>query len=215
MNKKHIQDLLDKYFEGETSLEEEQELKRFFQKTEILPEEWKAYKHLFAYFVTEGTITLPVKDGIQKKKNTFWVIATGFSLAASVLILLTLFIPTTNTKLEHFATVSPHLDSFYTGKVQAKSLAMTNTIRSTPEKESKLKHSFSRKIISDDTSTILAGATDGKNQKTSIGVTIDEALTPLEKMNAINNALDKLKYFDLMDKYLPGHDLSSLMRTDK
>lgn len=42
--------LLDKYFEGETSLEEEAQLRRYFQETEKLPPHLEPYGALFAYF---------------------------------------------------------------------------------------------------------------------------------------------------------------------
>ena len=116
MNKKHIQDLLDKYFEGETSLREEKELKDFFRKTALLPEEWKSYKQMFALFESEREITVPVKENIQKRKNIFWLVATTISLAATALILLTVFIPPTKVQLEPLAIATKHLDSFYAKK---------------------------------------------------------------------------------------------------
>lgn len=49
MNKKGIKSLIDKYFEGLTSLKEEQILRDYFQKEEI-PEEWEIYKPMFQFF---------------------------------------------------------------------------------------------------------------------------------------------------------------------
>ena len=42
-----IDELLDKYFEGETSCEEERELRRFFTEGEV-PEHLQTYRPLFA-----------------------------------------------------------------------------------------------------------------------------------------------------------------------
>ncbi|MEM9823904.1 MAG: hypothetical protein AAF985_22660 [Bacteroidota bacterium] len=53
MDAKTIQSLLDKYWEGQTSLEEEQTLKTYFQQ-EALPEEWKAYAPFFQMLSTES-----------------------------------------------------------------------------------------------------------------------------------------------------------------
>ncbi len=52
MDSKHIEQLLEKYWNAETSLEEEQELHRFFQGTDV-PENLKETAALFRYFETE------------------------------------------------------------------------------------------------------------------------------------------------------------------
>ena len=49
-----IDELLDKYFEGETSCEEERELRRFFTEKEV-PEHLQTYRPLFAYLNREAT----------------------------------------------------------------------------------------------------------------------------------------------------------------
>lgn len=48
MNTEKIKELLEKYFEGETSLEEEQLLRDYFQNQEV-PDELKSYRDQFAY----------------------------------------------------------------------------------------------------------------------------------------------------------------------
>ena len=212
MNKKHIQDLLDKYFEGETSLREEKELKRFFRRTVLLPEEWEPYRQMFGYFETEGLRTMPVRGDIQKKKNIYWVIATGISLAATVLILLSIFIPATKTQLAPLATATKNIDTFYSKREQPKKAETTKHVKQETRKIEKTKPFPSKKIMSDDSSTILAGGKETKPQYMSINMTIDEALTPLDKMKDIRNAMDKFKYFDLINKYLPDQDISSMIR---
>jgi hypothetical protein len=215
MNKKHIQDLLDKYFEGETSLKEEKELRNFFRKTALLPEEWQSYKQLFAFFESEGLKMMPVKDNVQRKKNIFWLVVTGISIAASVFILLTIFLPPTKTQLEPLAIATKHLDTFYTKKAQTRKTETTKPVKSEPKKTDKKTSVPIRTILSDDNSTILAGGNDTRQKNASINSTIDDALAPLDKMNDIRNAMDKFKYFDLMNKYLPDHDISSMIRTNK
>ncbi len=54
MNTKKIEQLLEKYFEGETSLNEEKELRDFFQQDEI-PEHLKSYIDQFSYIHDMGT----------------------------------------------------------------------------------------------------------------------------------------------------------------
>jgi hypothetical protein len=57
MDSKRIEQLLEKYWNAETSLEEEQELHQFFQGNDI-PENLKETAGLFRYFETEKTRTL-------------------------------------------------------------------------------------------------------------------------------------------------------------
>lgn len=48
----NIDELLNRYFEGETSAAEEQQLRRFFASNDV-PEHLSAYKPMFAYFDEE------------------------------------------------------------------------------------------------------------------------------------------------------------------
>ena len=57
MDFKQIEQLLEKYWNAETSLEEEQELHQFF-KSESVPENWKETAALFRYFETEKSRSL-------------------------------------------------------------------------------------------------------------------------------------------------------------
>lgn len=50
MNTEKIEQLLEKYFEGETSLEEEKQLRTFFRKDDI-PDRLKSYRGQFGYIV--------------------------------------------------------------------------------------------------------------------------------------------------------------------
>ncbi|MBM3403941.1 MAG: hypothetical protein FJY10_03525 [Bacteroidetes bacterium] len=49
MNTKEIYGLIKKYFDGETTLEEEQQLRTFFSQEDV-PEELVAFKELFGYY---------------------------------------------------------------------------------------------------------------------------------------------------------------------
>ncbi|MDR1369752.1 MAG: hypothetical protein LBJ72_06460 [Dysgonamonadaceae bacterium] len=91
---KHIEELLERFFDGRTSNEEEQKLYSFFSGNDI-PERLKSYIPLFQFFETEmkrefnniqnkipGTKKL---TGI-KKQLSLWI-----GIAASFLLLVTVF----------------------------------------------------------------------------------------------------------------------------
>ena len=81
---KNIEQLLDKYFQGETSFAEETELKTYFSSSDVA-QHLEQYKQVFGYFLQakeqrfEKTILIPSK----KRKN-----AALLSLAASIVILI-------------------------------------------------------------------------------------------------------------------------------
>lgn len=88
---KWIEELLDRFFEGETSNEEERVLYEFFDRPEI-PAHLERYRALFGYF--ESGIALDFSDrpeagrpakGIAPKRRIGWVIAA--CVAASLLLL--------------------------------------------------------------------------------------------------------------------------------
>lgn len=59
-----IEQLLERYWEGETSLEEEQELRDFFGRPEV-PAKWKSAQVLFLYFNEQRKVDL---DGLFDEK---------------------------------------------------------------------------------------------------------------------------------------------------
>jgi len=54
MNTKEIEELLERYYEGETSLEEEKLLREFFSVDEV-PEKLRQHQPLFRYFIDEAS----------------------------------------------------------------------------------------------------------------------------------------------------------------
>jgi hypothetical protein len=78
-----IEDLLEKYFQGETSIVEEKELKDYFSSPNVA-QHLKQYKPIFGYFSQvkeqKSTQDIPLKT---KKRNVAWL-----SIAASVVVLL-------------------------------------------------------------------------------------------------------------------------------
>lgn len=97
---KYIEDLLEKFFEGLTSLKEEQELYKFFSEQRNLPQELEQYRPLCQYFETEMNSELEQIFGkendviadatIQFKHNTLlnrkWIFVVS-AVAASLLLL--------------------------------------------------------------------------------------------------------------------------------
>lgn len=75
--------LLEKYFEGETSIAEENELKEYFSSSNVAPD-FEQYLPLFGYFTEAkeqkftNNVTL-----ISKKPKALWL-----SIAASVVVLI-------------------------------------------------------------------------------------------------------------------------------
>jgi hypothetical protein len=92
MNQEQLNLLIDKYFEGETSLEEEQLLKRYLAENEPITPEQKQVASLFAFYRQEVQLepkhinTSAKQSGGSAHTNKF----TRLAWAASVLICLSL-----------------------------------------------------------------------------------------------------------------------------
>ena len=82
-----IEILLEKYFEGETSISEEKELRAYFSSSDVATH-LEQYKPLFVYFSEtkeeKSREVLPGFKTVRSKKRSF----TGMYIAASVLVLL-------------------------------------------------------------------------------------------------------------------------------
>ena len=84
--------LVDKYFDGLTSLEEEQELRRYFAQAENIPEEYQVVKMMLGTFDTlsHETPNREVKVNVETKhRKTFrlnmkWM--TGIAAAVAILV---------------------------------------------------------------------------------------------------------------------------------
>lgn len=87
MELKRIENLLDKYFDAETSIAEEKELKAYFAGPDVAPH-LEQYRPVFGYFVQQQTQqfdkTVPLKPG--KRKYVAWL-----SVAASVVVMFGVF----------------------------------------------------------------------------------------------------------------------------
>ncbi|WP_316635756.1 hypothetical protein [uncultured Flavobacterium sp.] len=78
-----IENILEKYFQGETSIAEEKELKEYFSSPNVA-QHLEQYKPMFGYFSQvkeqKSTQEIPLQT---KKRNVAWL-----SIAASVVVLL-------------------------------------------------------------------------------------------------------------------------------
>lgn len=88
---KDIEELLNKYFEGETTCEEERELRRFFTEG-LVPEHLQMYRPMFAFFEAEHTEYVQASASVQpkKKKRTFryYLTYTLGTVAATILLVV-------------------------------------------------------------------------------------------------------------------------------
>lgn len=79
-----IEQLLEKYFDAQTSIEEENELKKYFSSSDVA-QHLQQYKPLFGYTIQarqeQFSAILPLKT--NKRKSIIWI-----SAAASVIVLL-------------------------------------------------------------------------------------------------------------------------------
>ena len=82
----NIEELLEQYFEGQTSAEEEATIRRFFASDDV-PENLAMYKPLFAYIDDEINASLPASDNkpVQTgKKLVLWL--SGAAACAAILV---------------------------------------------------------------------------------------------------------------------------------
>jgi len=85
MGSNKIETLLERYFEGETSLEEEAVLRKYFNEEQNIPEAWIPYQQFFGYCEVAKKETYPSVSNRTKTSNRSWIFA-----AASIAVLLTL-----------------------------------------------------------------------------------------------------------------------------
>lgn len=83
MEPNKIEDILEKYFQGETSIAEENQLKEYFSSSNVA-QHLEQYKPMFGYFSQakeqKSTQEIPLQS---KKRNVAWL-----SIAASAVVLL-------------------------------------------------------------------------------------------------------------------------------
>ena len=97
----HIQDLLDKFMNGLTTLEEEAALADYFRTHEV-PEEWDDYRQMFGYFDRgmEGELITPQAQEqpfMRLMGRRWWGIAAAAAITAVIVATVVLHSPTTTT----------------------------------------------------------------------------------------------------------------------
>ena len=100
-NEKHIASLLNLFMQGETTLEQERELRQYLASTHEIPQEWEPYKKMMAYF-DDG---MPIATKPTTKRNIarpMWAI-----VAAAIVAIIFMVVP--NLKREVAPKVSTPL----------------------------------------------------------------------------------------------------------
>ena len=98
MELSRIKILVDKYFDGLTSLEEEQELARYFAQAEDIPEEYQAVKMMLGAFdaLSKETPKSDVKVDVKAKRNNIfrpkikWVAGVAAAVVTLIGVAITL-----------------------------------------------------------------------------------------------------------------------------
>ena len=91
-----INNLLERYFQGKTNLQEENELKTYFNSGDVAPEH-QMYQALFDTFVEEKKITKPTTEKPQKSyRIARWAMSMS-GVAAAVIFAMVWFLPSENS----------------------------------------------------------------------------------------------------------------------
>lgn len=81
--KRHIANILNRFFNGESTLAEEEELGRYFA-THDVDEDWKAYKQMFAYFDGGMKDEKPASTVVEVRRVKWWRYAAAAAVVALV-----------------------------------------------------------------------------------------------------------------------------------
>lgn len=84
MNHQQATDLIERYFAGETSREEETRLKAYFRTGAVSPE-LEAYRPLFAYWAGEAAVVAPPRPGRRRVRRLPRIL---LAVAASLLLVV-------------------------------------------------------------------------------------------------------------------------------
>lgn len=107
----HIKELVQKFFDGETTANEEDELYCFFEKPDI-PEDLKRYKPLFSYFCNDiseklNTDLSESKDWLQKRQaNRILLYIAGIAAAILLLVIINPFHRNETSYKDSYAVVN-------------------------------------------------------------------------------------------------------------
>ena len=87
--------LVEKYLDGNTSLEEEKLLSQYFSQCEVLPDEFRSMKMLFTSLneireATPAKVEIKVAPSIKRTRWRAWSYHIGVGVAASVAVIMLL-----------------------------------------------------------------------------------------------------------------------------
>jgi hypothetical protein len=94
---KDIEQLLQRFMDGLTSVEEEHRLGHYFRHADV-PEEWSAYKEMFAYFdegMPQGRYNTP-EQRPRDRRVALWA---GLAAAAAVALTIVITLPKHSTSM--------------------------------------------------------------------------------------------------------------------
>jgi len=89
MNEQKIQELLQRYFDGATKLDEERELQRYFAGDDI-SDTLKAYCPMFTFFAEERAVAPPQPKAVIRNIRLNLSILTGIAASIAILFLVNL-----------------------------------------------------------------------------------------------------------------------------
>ena len=92
-NFNRVEELLQRFMDGQTTLDEERELERFFRQARLLPENLQPYREMFACF--DNGLKLPGETtGRSGRRKTLWrTVAAAAIVAAEKITILTFCLP--------------------------------------------------------------------------------------------------------------------------
>jgi hypothetical protein len=94
-----IDDLLEKYWDGNTTLEEEVLLKNYFKSNEVIPKH-TTFKPLFDYFEKMSEVTYPDQDVIKNKNNHTPILSIKNAIRAIAAVLVLIISATQLLKID-------------------------------------------------------------------------------------------------------------------
>lgn len=128
LDNKNIEQLIEKYENAETTLQEEQQLKHYFSQETVEPH-LEVYKPMFAYFLhtqnEEFTKDVPLKP---EKTNTLY---QWISVAAVAILMVGLYFAQVNTEPRTLADLNQEELQTYDQAMEALALLSSNFKKST------------------------------------------------------------------------------------
>lgn len=119
---KHIERLLEKYDNGETTLKEEQQLRDYFAQSSVEPH-LEPYKPMFQYFANTKQETFTKDVPLSTKKRSY--IYQWISVAAVIVIMFGIFMQFNNPAPKSFGDLSEEEQLAYNQAKEALDLLST------------------------------------------------------------------------------------------